>query len=222
MKEIENNKPCSPNEYNYGKTSSKKAPKVIICLLVLFATVGIITYKTLHTVNFGNINVNTGNKIVYFNMPVFDTPIAFTLGRPVLDVLPSKDNTIQADQNLGRYVESLEELNIVAINNDVVIVYIPDSKNALIDNKTKAAILEFQRDSTRGKTTTGLYTLWYESQDYSEIVRQTKTPAIVVAQRGKGTVTMSGNNVNEYMLVQAYQKVANENCCEYYTPNCCN
>jgi hypothetical protein len=116
----------------------------------------------------------------------------------------------------------LSELNIVDIDNDVVIIYIPNSKNDLIDDKTKAAILNFQQDLARSKTETGLYTLWYETQDYSEIVRQTRIPAIVVARKGKGTVTMYGDNVNEYMLFQAYLRVANENCCEYFTPNCCN
>lgn len=196
--------------------------KIAIFLFALLAAAGIIAFRTLPA-NSAKNNASYGTMSIYLNRGIFlNAPINFTFGKTTFEAVLFSGEAIQAEPNLGEYVESLDKLNVIAANNDVVIVFIPGPGNVPIDEKTKAAIHEIQRDFKRGNTTTGLYTLWHDSYEYSEISKQTKTPAIVVARNGKGTVTMSGSNVNTYMLFQAYLKASAEDCCEFITPNCCN
>jgi len=206
--------------------------KVIICLVVFLAVFGIITYRTVYAnsnngtiPNNGNSNIQSFGTIRSINrlnlFPGNAMAVNFSLGQPVTESPLIKGNTIQSEQNIGEYVVSLDEINFIAANNDGVIVYIPASGNVPVDGTTKDAILEIQRDLKRGNNTVGLFTLWHNSEEYSKIAEQTKLPAIVIARNGKGTVTLSGSNVNSYMLYQSYLKAAAEDCCEYFIPNCC-
>ena len=63
--------------------------------------------------------------------------------------------------------------------------------------------------------------LWHDSSDYLELATQIKTPVIVVARNGRGTVTMPGSDITEALLLQAYLQAATEGCCEFVAPGCC-
>jgi len=199
---------CSSDECDCGKPARQKIPKLIICLLILLAVISIVAYKTL--------NANNSNGIIS------DGVVAFAFGQPASETPSSTGNTIQAERNFGEYVKSLEELNVVAIDNDVVFVFVPASSNVLIDDTTKATILKVQQDLQRGDAKIGRYTLWYDSPDYAEITKQVKMPAIIVARNGKGTVIISGSNTTEYMLFQAYIDAVTGECCEPSPTECCN
>jgi hypothetical protein len=194
-------------------------PKVLICLIVLLAVIGIIAYKKI----WANTNNATSKNIAYFSLNrfMFNTPVDFTFGQPPLETTTPKGKEIQDEQNLGEYIVSLDELNLVAADKDVVFVFIPGSGNVLFDIDTKTAVLKIQQSLQRSRTTAGLYTLWCESPDYSKITELTRLPVIVVARKGRGTITMPVSNLNEYILFQAYQRAKVKGRCEYYIPNCC-
>ena len=201
---------------------AKKLTKVLLCLAVLLTASVIIAYRTVSANNSNIPPYGTTRPLNMLNLYPFNTvAVNFFFGQPVPENTPIKGATIHATPNLGEYVESLDELNIVAADNDGVIVFIPASGNIPVDDVTKNAAFEIQQDLKRSKTTIGLYTLWHDSADYSKIAEQTKLPAIIFARNGKGTVTLSGNNVNIFMLLQSYLKAAAEGCCEFFVPNCC-
>ena len=235
MKETEKNEcSCSSNGCDCENPIRGKLPKALLCLAVLLAAFSIIAYRTVSASSIGitssgeipiNSNIQSYGAIRPLNMlnriPNNTMPVSFTFGQPVSENIAPRGNTILATPNLGEYVESLDELNIVALDSDGVIIFIPASGNVLVDDTTKKAVFEIQRDLKRSKTTIGLYTLWFDSPDYLKIAGQTKLPAIIIARNGKGTVTLSGSNVNTFMLLQSYLKAAVEDCCEYFVPNCC-
>jgi len=199
---------CSEEKCDCGKPVSRKKVKLIICLIILLIAAGIITYRI--------IRANNNSTIVSNGI------INFTFGQPVSDITLPSGSTVKAERNLGEYIRSLNELNLVAIDNDSVFVFIPDSENALPDDTTRDILFEVQQDfKRRSDTMIGLYTLWYDSEDYSEIAKQVELPAIVVARKDKGTVIIPGCNVTEYMLLQAYLDAATGDCCDIILPNCC-
>jgi len=215
---------CVPNKCDCATPASRKAPKIIISLVVLLAVVSIVTYKMTAKPDIKNSKsfyVAPKNFINSRFFPYGSVAVDFTLGKPSLETTTANGNTIQAEQNLGSYVVSLDELNIIAADSDVVFVFIPGPGNSLIDDTTKNAIFEIHDGLKKSNATIGLYTLWYDSPDYLKIVKQTKIPAIIIARNGKGTITLPGSNINEYMLFQAYLKAATMGCCEYYVPGCC-
>jgi hypothetical protein len=197
----------------------KKITKVIIFLVVFLTAAGIVAFKVKGTnsINF----ISNSNSIAYMRTFSFDNPVKFAFGQSASKTTLTDTDAIEAVQNLGEYVSSLDELNIIAINNDAVFIFIPGPENVLVDDKTKEAVFGIQNSLKRGNTTIGLYTLWYDSTAYSEIAKQTKLPAIVIARKGKGTITIPGTDVNEYVLLQAYRKAEAEGCCEFYSLGCC-
>jgi hypothetical protein len=223
MNELKNSKPCCEEintgpSYTYsgcGKPVSRKMPKLLFCLVVLLAVVGIVAYRTM------SAGGNSSNDNIVLGYHVSNYAVDFAFGQPALETTTSTGHEIQAEQNLGEYVESLDELNIVAVENEAVLVFIPSSGNVLVDDTTKAAVFETQKELSRGNTTIGLYTLWCDSQEYSEIRQRVNTPAIIIAYKDKGTITMPGRNVTESKLLQAYLNAATKICCEYYSSNCC-
>jgi len=202
--------------------NSGKTPIFIIAML---AVIGIIAYRITEKPG-GNNNIKSSFILpyIYINNRFFSygaAAVDFTLGQKAPKTTTVNGNTIQAEKNLGVYVETLDEINIIGANLDVAFIFIPGPDNELIDDNTKKAILEIQRGLEKSSTTAGLFTLWHDSLDYSEITKQTKTPAIIIARNGKGTITMPGSKLNEYMLYQAYLKAGTKGCCEYYVPGCC-
>jgi hypothetical protein len=193
--------------------------KKALFLIILLATAGIIIYKTV----WANTNISSTKNIAYSSLNRFNftTPVSFAFGKPALETTSIMDAAIQENQNLGEYVGSLDELNIIAVDKEVVIIFIPGSGNDLIDDNTKDAILKFQQSLKKNRNDAGLYTLWCNSNEYSDIAKYVRLPAIIVARKDKGTITMPCININEYILYQAYQKAKVKGRCEYYTPNCC-
>jgi hypothetical protein len=167
-------------------------------MVVLLAVVGIVGYKTIYT-----------------SSAVSNDTAAFAFGKPALETSSPKGNTIKAEQKFGEYVESLDELNTVAVDKDAVFVFIPRSRYALVDDKTKTAIYEVQRYLKRSDVAIGLYTLSCDSPEYTEITKNTQLPAILLARKGASAVMISGSNVDEYKLLQAYLA-----CCDT-SSGCC-
>ena len=240
MKEIKKNETlcsCSSNECDCGKPGRRKLPKMLLCLVVFLAAFGIIAYKTLNAnsnsgivssgavPNNGNSNIPSYGAIRPLSMlnriPNNALPVNFAFGQPVSENTSTKEYTIQAAQNIGAYVEALDELNIVALDNDVVFVFIPGAGNVSVDRTTKEALYDFQKNLKRNNITSSFYTLCHDSPDYSEIAKQGQMPAIVVARNGAGTATIYGNEISEYTLFQAYRAAAFGECCVIASSDCC-
>jgi flagellar basal body-associated protein FliL len=189
---------CSSDDNNAKKPGMRKTAKIVISLAVLLAVISIVSYRIIGSNNKKNNNANTN----------------FILGQSSSNAATTGKIT-QTEQNLGEYLESLNELNNVAMSNDSVFVYIPDSGNVLIDDKSKTVIHEVQRYLERSKITIGLYTLSHDSPDYPELAKQFKLPAILIANKGAGAVVVPAGNVDEYTLLNAFQA-----CCDP-SSGCC-
>jgi hypothetical protein len=192
--------------------------KAAIGIALLLAAGGIVAYKILPS----NSNYFTlSNSFISYTRAFSNIAVPFAFGQPASENTSNKGIAIQAEQNLGVYVESLDELNLVAADKEAIIIFIPKAENAAIDDKTKAAIFNFQKGQKNGSTTIGTYTLWYDSADYLRIAQQVPLPAIIVARNDKGTITMPGSNISEYGLIQAYRRAGKKGYWEYYTAGCC-
>ena len=214
---------CSSNNCDCGKPISRKPLKIILCLAVFIAAVSIIAYRMVSANRNGGIpSYGTTRALSMLNfIPKDSFAVNFIFGQPASESTSAKENTIQAQENLGAYVESLNELNIVAAGNDVIFVYVPNTGNVLVDKTTKEAFHDFQKNLKRNDLTSGLYTLWHDSPDYAEIAKQGKLPAIIVACYGAGTSTVYGSGVSEYTLFKAYQAAAFGDCCVISSSDCC-
>jgi len=129
---------------------------------------------------------------------------AFDFGQAVIKTTLTEDNMVQANQRIGEYVKSLNELNTVAVNDDAVFVFIPGSGNAPVDDTTITAVFSAQQSLKRADISAGLYTLSDDSTDYSEIAKRVELPVILVARKGSGAIITPGSNVDEIALLQAY------------------
>jgi len=208
MDEIKNNEPCceeistdipclcSSDECDCEKPVGRKTQKLIICLVVLLAVISIVAFKVVTTSGSSN-------------------NAAFDFGQIVLETTSSGDDLIQTNQNLGEYLESLNELNMVALDKDVVFVFIPGSENILVDYTTRASIADAKQTLENSNITVGLYTLPCDSPDYSIIAAQVELPIIYIARKGSGAVTIHCSNISENMLLQAYLA-----CCDT-SSGCC-
>ena len=199
MKKTEKNEcSCSPGECDCGKPAGQKIPKKIICLAVFLAVVGIVAFRIINTGSNSN-----------------DVATVFGFGQTAFNTTSSKGNAFSAKQNLGEYLGSLADLNTVAMDNDTVFVYIPASGNVLIDDATKNTVIKFQQDLKNNNIAAGLYTLWHDSLEYSNIAKQVELPIFFIASKGASAVTIPAKNVDEYALYQAFQA-----CCDT-SSNCC-
>jgi len=202
MNETENRNSCCENsgsECNCVKPVNRKPIKVVISLAVLLAVVSIIAYK-----------------ILTANYP--DNTVTSTFGSflPFSGTAQNMNAAIQQQQNLGEYLESISDLNIIAFDNDTVFVYIPGLGNALIDDKAKETILNVQQYLKRDNIAVGLYTLSHNSPEYSDIAKHVKLPVLMVANKGSEAYVIPGNNIDEYTLLTVYQA-----CCDS-SSDCCN
>ena len=190
---------CGPG-CGCGTPSGSRKLKIAVSLIVLLAVASIFVYKAAAAKD--NASNNT----------VAKDGAAFAFAEPAPNAMPGAESQPSATatpavakpgQKVGEYLDSLNALNKVAINQDAVFVFIPALKNDLADDKTNTAMLAAQQTLKRSKITLGLYTLPSSSPDYSGISAQVKAPAILVACKGKGIAAISGE-VTEAKLLQAF------------------
>jgi hypothetical protein len=192
-----------------GTPSGSGRLKIMVSLIVLLAVAGIFIYKAVAAKD--NAAGNTAAK----------DGAAFAFAEPAPSTVPGAESqpsatatpdAAKAGQKVGEYLESLSDLNKVAVSQDAVFVFIPAPKNDLADDKTNDAMLAVQRTLKSSKITLGLYTLPTRSPDYSGISAQVQAPAILVACKGKGMAAVSGD-VTEAKLLQAFVAVSSAGGC---------
>jgi hypothetical protein len=118
----------------------------------------------------------------------------------------------QAGQKIGENLESINDLNKVAMDQDAVFIYVPGRDDVLASDETNAAVLAAQKILKSNDKKIGLYTLPTSSSDYASVSVQVRPPAILVASKGKGMVVVSGL-VTETKLLQAFTASARAGGC---------
>ena len=166
-------------------TTKRKIPTKIICLAVLLAVIGILSYKFI----FAN---NNKKEAAGFGF---------------------------AQSGIG--LESLNALNAVAMDKDLVFIFVPGSDNDAADDKTNAAVLSAQQSLKTQNVNAGLFNLPQNSPDYPIIAGQIHRllgkppPAVLVAVKGGGLTVVPCNDITEENLLYAYLS-----CCESGS-SCC-
>ena len=200
-----------------------KAIKIAISLLVLVVVVGALIYKG------ASAKQTASNDPAAGKAPVFSVVQAAPEAAPetarhqsaVMDEKKAVENAASATQpdaknateaqpakatirlGIGEYLESLSDLNKVALSQDAVFIFIPRDKNEAVQEQTNSAVLAAQKTLKNNDITLGLYTLSVNSPDYSGISKQVQAPAILVASKGRGIAAVSGD-ITESKLLQAF------------------
>ena len=180
---------CDCNVPSGGRTM-----KMIISLIVLLAVSTIIFYKT-----------SSANEVALNNSPTQDgagySAAGLATGKdatenetPVEEALPTR---------VGEHLNSMNDLNTVAMNQTAVFIYIPERSNGPVPSSTIDSVLAAQRTLQSNNITIGLYTLATNSSDYTSISTQVQAPAILVLSKGKGSAVVTGD-VTETKLIQAF------------------
>jgi hypothetical protein len=199
-----------------------KTLKIVVCLLAILTLAGIFIYKTViarHNPS-DRAAAEAGSPFAVAPTAPNNTPGVGVNSPPVLAPNPSgnitspestatPENVVAAEpakgtRKVGDDLESLGELNTVALNKDAVFVFIPTLKSELADDNTNAALLAAQKTLKSNNITAGLYTLATSSPDYANISAQIQAPAVLVMSKGRGSVAVSGGDVTESLLLQAY------------------
>lgn len=109
-------------------------------------------------------------------------------------------------------LSALNELNSVAMDQDAVLVFIPNAGNDRMAAATESAMLAAQKTLTRSQLKLGLYTLDSAAADYPTITAQTATPAILMAVKGRGMMIIPADST-ESKILQAFMSASNAGGC---------
>jgi hypothetical protein len=210
--------------------SGGKGIKIAISLLVLVAVVGTLVYKA------SSVKSSASNDPVAAKASLFSVSQAAPKAAPdaarqpsgVMDEKKSVENATSGTQpdakssteaqlakaaiKIGEYLDSLSDLNKVALSQDAVFIFIPRENNEAVQEPTNTAMLAAQKTLKNSNITLGLYTLSVSSPDYSGISKQVQPPAILVATKGRGMAAVSGN-VTESKLLQAFMATSRAGGC---------
>ncbi len=204
-KEADEPAACGPG-CDCGSPSGGGGAKLAISLVVLLAAAGIGAYQvvsgTQQDASNPVVGRNEAEGFAFVASAQNTTPKEGTMDQggnePNKTALSGKDST-----RIGQYLESLSELNKVALNQDAVFIFIPAKKDGAASDTTRAAVLSAQRTLDSKNISVGLYTLQTSSPEFSGISSQVQAPAILVACKGRGMAAVSGE-VTETKLLQAF------------------
>jgi len=184
---------------NGGTSSAGKKIRTIVCLIILLAVVGVFIYKanTRQTVSGSS---ETKNSQTFAVVPAESKAQAAA-------VIPAVKNTVEAGKKIGAYLDSLSDLDKVALNQDAVFIFIPAAKVETVDASANNAVSAAQKALADKKINLGLYTLPSTSTDYAMIASKVQAPAILVSVKGKGMAAVSGE-ITETKLLQAFMASA--------------
>ena len=185
---------------NGGTSSSGKKFRTIVCLIILLAVVGIFIYKA-------NTRQPASNTSEVKNSQAFAIVPAGSNVKAATDTIPAAKSTTEISKKIGVYLDSLSNLNKVALNQDAVFIFIPAAKVEAVDVTTNNAVLAAQKALADKKINLGLYTLSSTSSDYAMIAAKVQAPAVLVSVKGKGIAAVSGE-ITETKLLQAFMASA--------------
>jgi hypothetical protein len=186
---------CGPDCSCNCAPSGKKL-KIIVSSVVLIAVLGILSVKFATAKTTGSAAVSNGSTTAF---PVE----AMTSAKPAPATAP-----VSAFEKLN----TLSDLNTVAINQDAVLVFIPSPGNTGVPAATDSAMRTAQKTLQKSKMALGLYTLAETAPDYPMISAQTKAPAILVAAKGRGMLAIPADTT-ESKILQAFMSASSGGGC---------
>ena len=202
-KEADEPASCGPG-CDCGSPSGSGRAKLAISLVVLLAVAGIIAYKA-----FSGGRQDASNAVA-------GREEGFTIAAAAQNATLEKESSAQdrgepdkaapsvkGDTRIGKYLESLSELNKLALDQDAVFIFVPGKKDEVASDTTRTAVLSAQKTLNSKGIRVGLYTLQTTSPDFSAMSSQFQVPAILVACKGRGMGAVSGE-VTETKLLQAF------------------
>ncbi|MFO8007732.1 MAG: hypothetical protein R6V05_08360 [Candidatus Brocadiia bacterium] len=203
---------CRPG-CNCAVPSSGGKVKAAICLVVLLAVAGIIAYKAFSSRQQDGSNTVATRAQGFAADTAAQNPgleresSAQDRGEPNKAALSARDGT-----RIGEHLESLSELNEVALDQDAVFIFVPAKKDEVASDTTRTAVFSGQRTLDSNGIKVGLYALQTTSPDYPEISSQVQLPAVLVACKGRGMRAVSGE-VTETKLLQMFMAVSRAGGC---------
>ncbi len=211
---------CGPG-CNCGAPSGSKKVKVTASLFALLTVGGILIFKAMSASQTTSKNAAAQNTSAFAVAPIEQNSVAkkSTQIKNVTAETAKTEPSLQevkavagnstiseqptGQQKIGEYLESMGDLNAVAMTQDAVFVYIPSTKNEPVDSSTEEAVFTTQKTLKSKNITVGVYTLKTTSQDYSKFAAQVQAPSVWVASKGKGTSMVDGD-ITENKLLQAF------------------
>ena len=187
---------CGP-DCNCSEPASGNKTKIAVGLVILLFAVSIFAFKL------------TNNKPV----PESAGTYAAATDKSNPDTMsPAVEKTGTSGQTskktyVGEYLDSMNSLNTVAVNQDAVFILVPGKEKGPVKKETETAMLGAQRALKTNNIKAGLYTLRTSAPDYAGISAQITPPAIIVACKGRGMNAVPGD-VTETKLVQAFVAVS--------------
>jgi hypothetical protein len=193
LKEIET-LACGPDCACNAPPKGKKI-KIAISLIAAAGIAGILAFKFFNK-SFASNDPSTAQASTFF----LDQAARDAENQPLNDM---EAQAVKDRSKIGEYLESLSDLNRVALSQDAVFIFIPRDKNELVNEQTIKAAFSAKKILKDNRITLGLYTLSAGSPDYAGISRQVQAPAILVATKGKGMAAVTGD-ITESKLLQAF------------------
>jgi hypothetical protein len=164
---------------------------MVICLAVLAAVAAIVVYKAFGEKRDASVSRVPGDSAGFVAVPALDVKT------------DQATHSMEDDAKIGKYLESLAELNKVAMDQDAVFIFIPTNKDEPASEATRAAVLSAHKTLGSKNIKVGLYTLKTTSPQYASLAPQVQAPAILVACKGRGMGAVNGE-VTETKLLQVY------------------
>ncbi|MEI8389927.1 MAG: arsenite efflux transporter metallochaperone ArsD [bacterium] len=163
------------------QTDVSNKSKKIIFVAVLVIIIAILLFKSFCKANAGELSLSKAKNAIH----------------------SVKNQTTSSPKILGEYIDSVSQLNLAALKQDAVFIYIPAKNNTSISDETKSAALKSQKALSSKNIKVGLYTLRTTSPDYTSVSSQSVPPAILVVYKDGSRKAVSVE-INETNILQAY------------------
>lgn len=193
---------CDPG-CDCNKPVSGNKTKIVVGLVVAIIAVGIFAYKITKPVSAVVTESTNDYASVANETDIKTTPLfAEKQNVPAVEV-----NQVSKKIYVGEYLDSINSLNKVAMNQDAVFILIPAKGKEPVKQETQTAMQGVQKTLKTSGINAGLYTLRTSAPDYQGIIKQIPAPAILVVCKGKGMSAVPGDATEE-KLVQAFVAVS--------------
>lgn len=200
---VEKTAQCEPG-CNCGKTGLGTKGKMIICLVVIIAAMGVLGRS-------------------YARKAVTGTSQAQTTFAATASVLPSPGSSavMEAKLSWGEPLKDMASLNKVAAQQNAVFMYLVEKgrgTDAAVKRQIEQAAGKAQQS---GGMKMALYTLDTGSKDYAQITSQVSAPCVLAMVKGRGMSVVSGE-ITEAKLLQAIVAASRPSaCCPGSGPSGC-
>ena len=201
---------CGP-ECNCSKPPANNKMKITVGLVIVLVAIGIFAYKLTKSTPISKtaVSPNTYAAATDETTTKIASPPAEQPNVPIVQ----SNQTPKKMYYVGEYLESINSLNTVAVDQDAVFILVPAKEKESVKKETETAMLGTQRTLKTSNVKVGLYTLRTSASDYASISSQIKPPAILVACKGRGMNAVQVEDITETKLLQAFLAVSQAGGC---------